>query len=169
MKTVQLFLVLMIAQFYTLAQNAQAELKSGLKNNFSLEISTFNHAERSFKGTMHYTIFKNRLKVVNQELFDSTKHLLYSEQLSKSAESNIKASIKRLDTLKDLYFNYCVMITSGEELYIGYELNGFSRGVSLHHYYLETIEELVKSLNAILPPKYRIIYLSKETKQDCVL
>ncbi len=120
-------------------------------------------------GTMCYNISGEQLKVSNHPLFDSLVRVIYAVRLSKSAAANIKNFVQKLDTLDEFYMNYCVMPTSGEEFWTRYEINSKTKIISLHHYYLEQFKDLIDQINLNLPKKYKIRYLTKETKQDCVI
>jgi hypothetical protein len=169
MRSLFLFILLFIVQFYVVAQKPVTEIKKSFPKPFVLSISLYNHAELLFKGTTIYNISGNQLKVSNQQLFDSLDKVIYSKQLSKSEIANIKFSLEKLDTLNELYMNYCVMPTSGEEFSMRYEINTIAKVISLHQYYLEQIKDLIDSININLPKKYKMRYLTKENKQDCAL
>jgi hypothetical protein len=39
--------------------------------------------------------------------------------------------------------------------------------IKLHHYYKEEISQLATELNKLVPEKYQIYYVEKDTQQDC--
>lgn len=118
-------------------------------------------------GFTTYTLTESSIQVTNRSLGDSISKTLYSKTLSKT--SRLLTSIKkiRLDSLKNFYFNQCVMITSGDEYYLDFTNDLLTKKIHLHHYYLEQIDEIVKLLNNNLPKKHRFSYVSRDIEQDC--
>jgi hypothetical protein len=74
-----------------------------------------------------------------------------------------------MDSLKDYYFNYCVMITSGDEYFLNFTNSSTKKSISLHHYYLKQLEEIIQLINTNLPKKYQFQYLTSGERQDCKL
>ena len=74
-----------------------------------------------------------------------------------------------MENLKDCYFNYCVMVTSGDEYFLDFTNNSKTKSISLHHYYLKQLDEIIKLINANLPKKHQFQYLTKDERQDCKL
>lgn len=61
------------------------------------------------------------------------------------------------------------MITSGDEYFLDITKNSTKKSISLHHYYLKQLEDIIQIINSKLPKKYKFHYLSKDEKQDCKL
>ena len=134
---------------------------------FKLTFSSFNHAELLFDGETTYILTESQIKIINTALGNKKWKVIFSKKLSPS--QNLSDSIKkmRLDSLEDDYTNWCVMITSGNEYLISYSRGKQKKSISLHHYYLKSIDDLVTLFNSLIPIRFHISYLSKETKQDC--
>jgi hypothetical protein len=164
-----LVFLLIISELYAEAQSPKNMPQYISSGQSSIYVSTYNHAERIYKGTMYYVICDNHLQVLNLHLFDTVARVVFFKSLTNLEETNIENSIRKLDTLNNFYFNACIMILSGQEYTIEYNIGSFSKTVSLHHYYLEQIEELVDLINKSLPEKYKLSYLLRDTKQDCSL
>jgi hypothetical protein len=73
----------------------------------------------------------------------------------------------QLDSLKDTYFNGCVVPTSGTVFLISMETDTLSKRIFLHHYYHKQIEQLIIELNKEIPDEYKIDFMPSDTKQDC--
>lgn len=160
-KAISTFLLFAIVSF---GQNHQ------LPNDvakFRLTISTYNNAEKIFNGTTTYVLTESSIKVVKTSELDTISDTIYTKAISKS--KNISSIIEkiRIDSLKDFYSNNCVMITSGDEYFIEYTTASENKNITIHHYYLKEVEDIVKIINENLPSKYMIHYLTKDTKQDC--
>lgn len=135
------------------------------ESDFSLSITSYNHAEEIFNGIMTYTLKNDTLKIHRSFMFSDKDTLLFSKKIDNKSINRIQNI--RLDSLKDLYFNYCVMTTSGNEYYISTTIEDRNKTISLHHYYNEQIERLINELNYSIPAKLKLVYLTKDTKQDC--
>ncbi len=164
-----LMAILLFPEMNAEAQSTQNETQYDSSKQFKITIGTYNHAERVFGGTMYYNISDSLLQVLNIPLFDTVVKVVFSKSLSDGEETMIKTSVRNLDSLKDFYFNYCIMPTSGDEFSVRFENDSGPKSIWLHHYYLEQIKELVESMNVNLPKEYKIKYLRKGTKQDCAL
>ena len=136
---------------------------------FNLAITDWNHASLIFKGTFLYVMSETHVKVFNVPAFEQQKHLLYSKKISKLTRSVIDLSNLNLDSLNDFYVNNCIMITSGEEYSVTYKNETSHKSINLHHYYLKQIQHIIELFNENLPEKFKIKYLTQETKQDCIL
>lgn len=165
MKSLFLLISLLIAQFDLVAQKSVTENEKSLPRHIILSISMFNHAEMNV--VMIYEILGDQIEVSQRSFFNRLKKVIYSIQLSESALTNIKTSLKKLDTLKIFYMNWCIMPTSGEEFSIRYETDLVSRIIKLHSYYLKQIKDLMDIINVYLPKRYRMRYLSEKETQDC--
>lgn len=137
----------------------------GQNKNFSLSLSTYNHAEQIFNGRTTYIIKNNMLTIRRSYMFSKNDTVLLSQKLDLKALERIM--LVRLDGLKDFYFNYCVMSTSGTEFFISTTFNKVKKNISLHHYYNEQIEKFIFELNKNIPGNLKIDYVPKDTKQDC--
>lgn len=136
---------------------------------FKLTFTTYNHAERIFNGTTTYILTPSWLKVAKTYYGDTNSKTVYSKSLSKKQKVASSISNIRLDSLKEFYFNYCVMATSGNEYFLDYLNNSTNKRIRLHHYYLKELDDIIQIINSNLPKKYRIRYLTRNTKQDCNL
>jgi hypothetical protein len=138
-------------------------------DKFSISFSTFNHAERIFAGTTTYLLTETSIKVKKTYLGETSSKTIYSKKI-KNRQSLILTLAKiDIDTLKDYYFNYCIMITSGDEYFLNFTHNSQKKSIRLHHYYLTQLDDIIQIINSNLPNKYRFQYLSKDVKQDCIL
>ena len=134
-------------------------------SKFSLSISTFNHAEQIYNGVTTYDLTNDSL-IIRKNFLNSEKETIL---LSKKIDSNSINEIKNihLDNLKNFYFNYCIMTTSGTEYFITISTETYNNKISLHHYYEKQIEILINELNKLIPDNLKLQYLTKEIKQDC--
>jgi hypothetical protein len=138
-------------------------------NKFSISFSTFNHAERIFNGTTRYLLTESTIKVTKTFFGDSKSKIIYSKTIPK-AQSLIETINKiGLDSLKEYYFNNCIMITSGDEYFLDFVNGSTKKSISLHHYYLKQLDDIIQIINSHLPKKYQFQYLPNYTKQDCDL
>ena len=158
-----------IIESHVLASGSKIQGAPDSAKAFTLTIFEFNHAERLMKGAMKYIVTDTTIKVLNIPIFEEKGTIIFSKSLSKFTKSIAQISIANLDSLKDLYFNYCIMITSGNEYSLTFKNSSTSKSISLHDYYLKPIEDIIELVNKNLPEKYKIKYLTKETKQDCEL
>lgn len=165
---------LIFLSFYSVAFGQNQLDKNILVNKdsidkFSISFSTFNHAERIFNGTTTYLLTESSIKVTKTYFGDTKSKTVYLKSISKtpiliSALNNIN-----LDTLKDYYFNNCIMITSGDEYFLDFVNRSTKKSISLHHYYLRQLDDIIQIINSTVPKKYQFQYLAKDTKQDCSL
>jgi len=136
---------------------------------FRLTFTTFNHAERIFNGTTSYVLTNFSIKI-RKTFFGETKgKTVYSKRFPKTQQLFSNISRMELDSLKDFYFNYCIMPASGDQYFLNYSDNLTTKKISLHHYYLKQLDEVIQIINSNVPKKYRFQYLTTETKQDCKL
>ena len=136
---------------------------------FTLTFRTFNHAERIFNGTTSYMLTNSSIKVTKTFFGETKSKTVYSKKLSKAQKLFSNISRLHLDTLKDFYFNYCTTPLSGQEYFLSYSDNLTSKKISLHHYYLKQLDDIIQIINSNIPEKFQFQYLTKETKQDCKL
>lgn len=126
-------------------QNLTTHKPIKTKSNFLLTISTYNHAERIFNGTLTYKLDDSILTISRRAMFSNKDTTL----LSKTVDSNSLDRIKniRLDSLKDFYFNYCIMATSGNEYFVSITTDQTSKKINLHCYYEPQVARLINKLN----------------------
>ena len=160
-----LTIIILTCGLFVLGQNTASIKHEKSNSKFSLSISTYKHAEQIFKGTMIYNLTNNNLTIRKRTLFSDKDTILFSKIIETNSIDQIKNI--RLDSLKDFYFNYCVMATSGNEYFISTTIDTVKNNISLHHYYDKQIERLVNELNKNIPDNLKLDYLTNETKQDC--
>lgn len=154
--------ILLVLSFTGISGFAQNEKDS---THFVLSLSFYNHAELVYNGAMTYRFTNDYLGISRRNLFDKEEKPVYSANIGRAVSDPVR--ILRLDTLQMIYDNSCVMSTSGNEYFISIETGGTERRMHLHHYYHPQIEQLINTINAIVPEENRIPYMSKGTKQDC--
>jgi len=160
-KTIYLLTLL----FLTCGQNSAENKSVETESRFSLTISTYNHAEQIFNGTLSYELTGNFLTISSRALFSVKDTILLRKPVNASSMNQIQNI--SLDSLNDFYFNNCVALTSGNEYYILTTNDTVKRTIHLHHYYIDQIEMLINELNKQIPDNLKIKYLTRETKQDC--
>lgn len=62
----------------------------------------------------------------------------------------------------------CIPPGYGVDYSLSYTTGGISVNIVLHNYYLEIMLQVTDLLNNYLSSSYRVEYLPKETKQDCI-
>ena len=134
---------------------------------FSLTLTTFNHADMLFDGTTTYKLTNTSIQVTNTSFGDNKGKVIFHKSFSDSIKISSAINNVGLDSVKDFYFNYCVMATSGNEYFLSFKSAKVKKEIDLHHYYLKQVADIVNIINSKLPNKYKIRYLAKETKQDC--
>jgi hypothetical protein len=132
---------------------------------FVLTLSFYNHAELVYNGAMIYRFTNDYLGISRRNLFDKEEKHLYSANIGKAVSDPVR--LLRLDTLQMIYNNYCIISTSGNEYFISIESGTQEKRIHLHSYYHPQIERLIHMMNALVPEEYRMLYMSKDTKQDC--
>jgi hypothetical protein len=146
--------------------------KKGLTDSdhsFNLSFTTFNHAEWLFNGSTTYLLTDTSVKVMNTAFGEKNSRTIFSKTLSASENPAITVYNYRLDTLKDFYFNYCVIMTSGDEYFLDVKSSTIKKQIRLHHYYLKQLDDIIQLINSHLPEEYQFSYLTKNEKQDCTL
>ncbi len=161
----RVFIITLISGLSACQQTTSNEHSKKYPSNFSIVLSTYNHAELLFEGITSYKINHNILTVSNKSTLSQKDTVLYVENLS--ANQIIDIELIRLDTLSEMYNNNCVMPTSGSEFEISILKDGKTENINLHHYYHKQVEQLIIELNKLLPEIYTIQYLTNNTKQDC--
>jgi hypothetical protein len=168
MNTPGKFFLLLISCFYGWSDNAQAQQITPAKDNaypFSLSFSTFNHAERIFDGTTTYHLNNRQLTVKKRFFLSAIDTILFTRRVTARFLKQLRSI--QLDTLKDFYVNYCVMVSSGNEYAISTDKSGITKTIWLHHYYLKEIDNLATVINRVVPKKYKIKYLDDEPDNYC--
>ncbi len=135
------------------------------KSNYSLSITTFNHAEQFSKGVTTYSLKNDTLTIRKTFRLSDKVTILFSKKIDDNSIEQIKSV--GIDSLKDFYCNNCVMMTSGNEYFISTTIDTVNKKIILHHYYNEQIERLINELNKNIPDSFKLHYLRSETKQDC--
>ena len=146
-------------------QNTASQEPIKNKSNFSISITTYNHAEQIFNGITTYDLINDTLKIHKSFMFSDKDTILLSKKIDDNSIEQIKSI--RIDSLKDFYFNNCIMATSGNEYFILTTIDTVIKKISLHHYYDKQIERLINELNKNIPDNLKLDYLTSETKQDC--
>lgn len=134
-----------------------------------VSFTTFNHAERISNGATTYLLTESFIKVTKSFFGDTTSKTVYLRPIKNKQTLTSTINKVELDSLEDDYFNNCVMTTSGDEYFLDFENNSKKKSISLHHYYLKQLDEIIQIINFNLPKKYQFQYLKKDTKQDCSL
>jgi len=163
--TYTLTLIILTCGLFAYGQTVQINEPKTDISKYSLTISTYNHAEQIFKGTLTYKLDKNILTISRRTMFSDKDTTLFSKTVDSNSIDRIKNI--HLDKLKDLYFNRCIMTTSGNEYFVSTTLDTVTKTIHLHHYYDKQIEILIKELNKHIADSLKIDYLTNETKQDC--
>ncbi len=146
--------------------NSRIDSKQTIKNSqFSLSLSTYNHAELISESTMTYQLKNDSFTITRQGKFAKADSLLFSSTIERNLVGQIM--MMKLDTLDDIYINKCVMGTSGTEYHISIQRDTISKSIYLHHYFLQQIEDLIVNINKVVPEKYKIDYISSNTRQNC--
>jgi len=164
-RTYILIVLILTLGLFACGQDTASKEPKKSKSKFSLSITTYNHAEQIFNGITTYNIKKDTLIIRRTFMFSDKDTVLLSKKIDNNSIDQIKNI--RLDSLKDFYFNYCVMATSGNEYFISTTIDTVNKKISLHHYYDKQIERLINELNKNIPDKCKLDYLTEDTKQDC--
>src|SRR5665647_2972534 len=76
---------------------------------FKLSLTTFNHATLLFKGTTTYLLTDKSIKIIKTSFGEKKGTVVFSKPLLGFQDSSALINNFGLDSLKDLYDNYCVM------------------------------------------------------------
>jgi hypothetical protein len=152
----------------------QAHLPNSYLNastqRFSVVLSTYNHAEMFIKGEITYRLSNSSIQITKHFLLDKKSKVVYYKKLADpDLTYGTVVSAFGLDSLKDFYYNYCIMPTSGNEYFLNIKMGSFQKEMSLHCFYLEQLQKFIDFMNAYLPEEYQCKYLPKNTRQDCQL
>jgi hypothetical protein len=165
------FILLYFLPFVGLGQVTSKMTRSNnnLKTyKFSLTFCMFNHAEWLMEGQTTYELTNTQIRIINTSFGEKKGKEIYSKKIVNN--SFIDTIMKlRLDTLKDYYTNWCVMTTSGDEYFLNVSSPWLKKKISLHHYYLKQLNDIIQILNSLIPNRFQFKYLSKDEKQDCHL
>jgi len=162
------FLIFLIYSTFSFGQNDSTSVQSNTSySKFTLTFSTFNHAYWILNGTTTYKLTNTSIEVTNTSFGDKKGKVIFRKTFRDSLVSDINNI--GLDSIEDFYFNYCVMVTSGNEYFISFKTAKMTKKVDLHHYYLKQVADMVNIINSQLPDKHKIHYLTRNTKQDCKL
>jgi hypothetical protein len=112
-----------------------------------------------------YILNDSIILIRRRDLFAEKDSIVFSEKAEVHLMNKTRAM--SLDTLQEYYFNYCVMITSGTEYSITFTKGTNKKHIDLHCYYQKQVDELIREMNGLIPDKYKISYMSADTKQDC--
>ena len=116
-----------------------------------------------------YSFDKKKFQVYDKPFSkQSFKEHLYTNHKFDSDKLFGEISNLCLDTLKEVYYNNCVDTISGYDYSILIETKAMTKSITLHHYYIKQVEDLVGLLNKYLPQTLQIQYLSRENRQDCI-
>jgi hypothetical protein len=158
------FIQFLLTASVVFGQNSSIELKSP---EFSFSLTTYNHAARIYDGVTTYELTNSFIKVSKTYLFDSMSKTVYLKRITKNDRILSAINRTRLDLLEDFYFNYCILATSGNEYFVNFVCDSTDLHISIHHYYIGQIDDIVQIINSKVPKKYRLHYLERDTKQDC--
>ena len=164
MKTTSLLIILILTcSLFACGQHTPTTESKPEITNFSVTISTYNHAGQMSDGTLIYHLKDSVLTVSKRYMFSESDTVLFSKVIEVYKIERIR-NIK-INDLEDFYFNEHVLGTSGQEYYVSVTHDTITKKIHLHHYYHERIEKLITELNNLAPEKYRIPYLkSSESK-----
>jgi hypothetical protein len=139
--------------------------QGGNCSDYTLTLSTFNHAERLFKGTLTYIINDSSITIYNREELSGKDSIIFSKRIMEPCLHQIKTIT--LNKLENYYNNNCIMPISGSEYDISVRIDLVTKTIHLHHYYQKQIDHLISCMNILLPNEYKIVYVNRNTKQDC--
>jgi hypothetical protein len=155
--------------FLLLKSNSFAQDNSTNKNvdilNIKLTVFKNSKEGRTFK-TYH---FNNKKIHIYDKPFPTNnyKEHLYTKHKYNSKELFLELSKLNLYSLKKEYNNNYIDSNNGKDYFIIITSKTNTTSTNLHHYYIKEIEEFMTLLNRYLPQTLQILYLNKETKQDC--
>jgi len=144
------------------------QFRSKQRPEFILRLSTFNHAGLLTQGQTTYTLTESEIKITNTSFGDKKGKTVFSKTISTHTNFFDKIIKLRLDSLEAHYTNWCVMTTSGEEYLLNFSSSKQKKKISLHHYYLKQLDEIIQIFNSQVPKQFQFSYLTKDEKQDCV-
>ena len=163
------FIVLIFLPLITIGQlNSKLDSSYLLKrtSDFKLTFTAFNHAELIMNGVTTYTLTDKQIKVSNKSFGSKIEKVIFSKTIMSKNYIDTILNL-RLDTLQEYYTNTCVMITSGDEYFLNFSCYGQKKKISLHHYYLKELDQIIKILNSLVPKEFHFTYLSKNEILVC--
>ena len=169
MKYSKLFILILYSNLSFGQNNIHRKQADSSYLKFSLTFSAFNHAEMIFDGETTYKMTNTSIEVINTSFGDKKGKVIFRQRFPDSLTFSLAVKNVGLDSVEDFYYNYCVMVTSGNEYFLRFKTAKIKKEIDLHHYYLKQVDDIVNIMNSKLPIKYKIHYLTKETKQDCKL
>jgi hypothetical protein len=134
---------------------------------FKLSLRTFSYSTILFEGTTTYLLTDKSIKIIKTSYGEKKGTVVFSKPLLGFQDSSALINNFGLDSLKDIYDNHCVMQTSGRLYFLDYKSYSIQKHISLHHYYLKNLDDIVNFINGFLPKNYQFRYLKKDTRQDC--
>lgn len=165
-KLITCFISLFILFSYSYSQTILKDNK-GIYEILKIKLTV---VENSKEGSRYkiYSFSKKKFHIYDQP-FDGEiyKDHLYASHKFNSSKLFRDISKLSLDTLKESYYNNCTDPTSGYDYFLLIETRSMSVSITLHHYYIEQVGDLINLLNKYLPRTFQIEYLTKENKQDC--
>ena len=113
--------ILLVFASVAFGQNQSAKGNINSKDSltkFSLSFSTFNHAERIFGGTTTFLLTASSVKVTKTFFGESKSKTVYSKKIPQTQILLSTINKIGLDSLKDFYYNYCIIMTNGDEYFL---------------------------------------------------
>jgi hypothetical protein len=167
MKTLLIcFFLLSIFNNITFSQGS-FETKNGNYRLLKIKLSVFENSKDGKKYKI-YSFEKKKFRIYEKPFAtNSFKEHLYTNHKFNSDKLFHEISTLNLDTLKGVYYNNCIDTISGYDYSIIMETKELTKSITLHHYYIKQIDDLVSLLNKYLPQTLQIHYLTRETRQDC--
>ncbi len=120
-------------------------------------------------GTTTCLLTETSIQVTKRYFGDTISNTVYRKKIRNNKQLISALNKIQLDTLKDYYANYCIMMTSGNEYMLDFTKNSKKKSIHLHHYYLRALEDIIQLMNAYLPKKHQFHYLGKDEIQNCDL
>lgn len=159
------FLFLFVFQ-YGLSQSDTEVLNEKIETKFSFSVISFNHAEQVYTGILSYSLISDNLLVVSKnDMYSKNTYVLLKKRLDKNVLDKLRNI--PLENLNGLYFNKCIMSTSGNEYIITITKGMVNKTILIHHYYIQIVEQFIDELNNYLVGNVKINYVTNGTKQDC--
>ena len=160
------FISVLFLNSYSFSQTS-LENKKGSYELLKFKLTVFENSKDGKKYKI-YSFDKRKFHIYDKPFAEQsftehlyTKHKFDSDKLFRDI-SNLY-----LDTLHEAYYNNCVDTITGYDYFIRIETEAMTKSITLHHYYIKQVEDLVGLLNKYLPHTLQIQYLTSKTKQDC--
>jgi|LakMenEpi03Aug12_release.lakeMendotaPanAssembly.Ray.scaffolds.fasta_scaffold01597_2 hypothetical protein len=160
------FILLFILNSYSFSQTSFQNRKRNY-NLLNFKLTVFENSKDGKKYKI-YSFDKKKFQVYDKPLAkQSFKEHLYTKHKFNSDKLFREISNLNLGELKEAYFNNCVDTITGYDYFILLETKAMTKSITLHHYYIRQVDDLVGLLNNYLPQTLQIKYLARETRQDC--